>query len=156
MIDARVKFAASVGILLLFTAACDMKAEKQATVSPLVQNLTATLEDEIHDLPNGEIKWSTYWRLCWDNYAGATEYELQPLTSEGASDKLRRQSERCFRLEVAAGQNPKTEGLRDRELQLAMRSSQLAYRVRAVLAGGKFSEWSKPLSVARPTDNEHP
>ena len=158
MIDVRVNFVAAVGILTfaLLAAACGLKAEKRATVSPPVQNLSAVLEDEVHDLPRGEIKWSTYWRLCWDNYDGASEYELQALTSEGASDKLRRQSERCFRLEVAAGQNAKTQGLRDRELQLAMRASELAYRVRAVLAGGSTSEWSQPLSVARPTINEHP
>ena len=134
------------------TAACGTKAEKQATVSPPVQDLTAELEDEVQDLPGGEIKWSTYWRLCWAGYEGAREYELQVLTSEGASDKLIRQSDRCFRLEVAAGKNPKSQGLLNRDLQLAFRSSQLGYRVRAVLAGGHFSEWSKPLAAGK---NQH-
>lgn len=127
-----------------------MKAEKRGTVSPPVQHLAAELEDEVHDLPGEEIRWSTYWRLCWANYDGASGYELQALTSEGASDKLRHQSERCFRLEVAAGQNPKTQGLLNHDLQLAMRSSQLAYRVRTVFADGRSSEWSRPLSVANP------
>ena len=135
----------------LLAVACGVKADRQTTVFPPVQNLTTELEDEVQDLPGGEIKWSTFWRLCWANYEGATAYELQPLTSEGASDKLERQSERCFRVEVALGKNPKTQGLLNRELQLAIRSSQLAYRVRAVLADGTKSEWSRPLSVGKPT-----
>jgi hypothetical protein len=156
MTDARVnraEFLSAVGIFtfLLFAVACGAKAEKQVTVSPPVQNLTATLEDEVHDLPGGEIEWSTYWRLCWANYDGASAYELQSLTSEGASNKFLRQSERCFRLEVAAGQNPKTQGLHDRDLQLALRATELSYRVRAVLADGRFSEWSNPLTIAQPT-----
>ena len=161
MTDARVnraQFVSAVSIFafLLFGVACGRKAEKQTIVSPPVQNLTATLEDEVHDLPGGEIEWSTYWRLCWPSYEGASEYELQSLTSEGASDKLRRQSEHCFRLEVAAGQNPKREGLRDRDLQLALRSTELSYRVRAVLADGQFSEWSQALSAAKPAFNKDP
>lgn len=149
----RARFFAAVTILLLLTAGCGQKPEQRVGVSLPIQNLTAELEDEVHDLSGGEIKWSTYWRLCWADYAGAREYELQALTSEGASDKLRRQTDRCFRLEVAAGQNPKTQGLLKRDLQLAMRSSELAYRVRAVLADGKLSEWSKPLSIAKKTND---
>jgi hypothetical protein len=151
----RAEFLSAVAIFtsLLLAAACGMKAEKQVKVSPPVQNLAAELEDEVHDLTGGEMRWSTYWRLCWANYEGASGYELQALTSEGASDKLRHQSERCFRLEVAAGENPKTQGLLNRDLQLAIRSSQLAYRVRAVLVDGQSSEWSRPLSVAKPIVN---
>ena len=147
---AQVRLAVVIFASLLLTTACGARAKKQAIVSPPVQNLTAALEDEVQDLAGGEIKWSTYWRLCWDNYEGARAYELQALTSEGTSDKLRRQSERCFPVEVAAGQNPKTQGLLKRDLQLAIRSSELAYRVRAVLADGQSSEWSKALSVGKP------
>jgi len=145
--------AVAIFTFLLSAAACGTKAEKQAAVAPPVQNLTATLEDEVHDLPDGEIRWTTYWRFCWADYEGASEYELQALTSEGASDKLRHQTERCFRLEVAGGKNPKAQGLLHRDLQLAIRSSELSYRVRAVLAGGRSSEWSKPVSVGQPTAN---
>ena len=134
---------------LLLVAACSKKAAQRASVFPPVQNLVATLEDQVDDLPDGRIKWSTYWRLCWDDYAGAREYELQALTSEGPSKTLEHQSEHCYRTEVAAGENPKTQGLLNRDIQLAMRSSMLAYRVRAVLTDGQFSEWSKPFSIAK-------
>ena len=148
---------AAILTVLLFAAGCATKTEKietQATISPPVQNLTAALEDEVHDVPDGKIEWSTYWHLCWANYEGASAYELQALTSEGSSDKLERQSDRCFRLQVAAGKNARTQGMLNRDLQLAIRSSQLAYRVRAVLADGQFSEWSKPLSVAKATTGD--
>jgi len=135
---------------LVLTAACGKKPERKETVSPPVQHLAARLEDEVHDLPSERIEWSTYWRLCWDDYEGARGYELQALTAEGASSKLEHQSEHCFRLEVAKGENFKTQGLMNRDLQLATQSSQLAYRVRAVLAGGRASEWSKPLPVGKP------
>jgi hypothetical protein len=138
---------------LLLAAACGMREGRRATVSPPVQNLVATLEDQVDDLPGGRIRWSTYWRLCWADYPGAGGYDLQALTSEGASDRLSHQSDRCFSLEVAAGDNLKTQGLLNRNLQLAMRSSMLAYRVRAVLADGQPSEWSKPLSVAEASSN---
>ena len=146
----RADFLAAIAFLLLATA-CGIKAERHETVSPPVQHLVAELEDQVHDLPHGRIRWSTYWHLCWAEYEGARGYDLQALTAEGASDKLRRQSEHCFHLEVAAGENLKTQRLLNRDLQLAMQSSQLAYRVRAVLADGHPSEWSKPLSVAKPT-----
>lgn len=145
--------AIAIFIFLLSAAACGTKAEKQATVSPPVQNLTATLDDEVHDLPDGEIRWTTYWRLCWAKYEGAREYELQAVTPEGASPKLSRQSDTCFRLEVAGGKNPKAQGLLKRDLQLAVRSGELAYRVRAVLADGRASEWSQPVSIAKPAVN---
>ena len=136
---------------LVLTTACGMRTERKETVvPPPVQHLVATLEDEIHDLPSERIGWSTYWRLCWDDYKDARGYELQTLTAEGASSKLEHQSEHCFRLEVAKGQNFKKQGLVNRDLQLATQSGQLAYRVRAVLANGRASEWSKPLRVAKP------
>jgi hypothetical protein len=140
-------------LTLLLAAACHRTAQKQTAVFPPIKDLTAELEDEVHDLANREIKWSTYWRLCWANYDGASAYELQALTSEGTSDKLVRQSGRCFRIEVAAGQNLKTQGLLHRDLQLSLRSTQLAYRVRAVLADGTTSEWSKSFSVGKPTSD---
>jgi hypothetical protein len=146
----RADFLSAIAFLLL-TTACGMKAERHETVSPPVQHLVAELEDQVHDLPHGQIRWSTHWHLCWADYEGARGYDLQALTAEGASNKLDHQSEHCFDLEVAKGENLKTEGLLNRDLQLATQSSQLAYRVRAVLADGHPSEWSKPLRVAKPT-----
>ena len=114
-----------------------------------VQGLTATLEDEVRDLADGRIKWSTYWKLCWDEYPGATAYELQTITSEGTSPKLRRQSERCFRIEAAANVNKKSQGLRNRDELLALQMGQLFYRVRAVIDGTRTSAWSPPMELGK-------
>jgi len=115
-----------------------------------VRNVVATLADEVAEPQAGHVAWTTYWTLCWDAYPRAVAYELQTLTSEGASPKLRRERERCFRLEVAKGTNPKDKGFFNRELMLAGISGQLAFRVRAVLGDNRVSEWSAlmPVGVA--------
>jgi hypothetical protein len=115
-------------------------------VALAVSGLVTTLEDEVRDLPNGQIAWSTYWKLCWDAYAGAQEYELGPMTGEGGGRRLVRQAGTCLRIEVAKGQNAKAQGLFNRDLMLASLSGQLAYRVRAVLGDGRVSQWS-PLAI---------
>ena len=112
-----------------------------------VSGLESRLEDVVKDLPGGRIHWSTYWKLCWQAYPGAAAYELQAATSEGVSPMLRRQAGRCFRIEAAAGENPKSQGLLKRELLLKLQSAQLGYRVRAVLEQDRFSDWSRIVPV---------
>ena len=112
-----------------------------------IQEMVATLEDEVRDLPEQRIAWSTFWKLCWEEYPGASGYELELLTSEGVSPELRRQSARCFRIEVASGENKRKEGLAHRDIQLALQKGQLACRVRAVFDAGRVSEWSPPVVV---------
>ncbi len=131
----------------LLTALWSKPGTAQEGVLSPVEGLTATLEDEVRDLYGGRIAWATYWQLCWSAYPGAIAYELQPLTSEGASRKLRRQSERCFRLEAVKGENDASQGLVSRDLLLALQRGQLAYRVRAVLGDQRPSPWSRPMAV---------
>lgn len=121
-------------------------AQQELVPIPPVKEIVATLEDEVQDLPDARIAWSTYWKLCW-HYPGATVYELQTLTGEGASPKLRRQSDRCFGIEAAAGNNPKSQGLFNRKVLLLLQKSQLAYRVRAILDDNRVSEWSAAMAV---------
>ena len=122
--------------------------------SPLVpqpphpQNLVATLEDEVSDVGDGRIDWATYWKLCWDDYPGAVGYQLQTMTSEGVSPRLKDQNTNCLRLEVAKNTNLRELGLHKREVMLALVSGQLSYRVRAVLADGSTSGWSPSAGVA--------
>jgi hypothetical protein len=103
--------------------------------------LVIRLEDQVRDLPGGRIAWRTDWVLCWDPYPGAVAYELQALTSEGASPRLARQAGRCLRLKVAAGRNQRHQGLRGRQMLLALQLGQLAYRVRALLDNQQRSRW---------------
>src|SRR5947208_15242510 len=86
-------------------SACRTQAGGPTVVAPPVGGLVAQLEDEVRDLPGDRIGWSTYWRLCWREYPAARGYELETLTGEGASPKLRRQDDRCVRVQAAAGEN---------------------------------------------------
>jgi hypothetical protein len=118
-------------------------------VKPPVSGLETTLEDVTQDLPGGRIRWTTYWRLCWTEYPRAQAYELQAQTIEGEAPGLRRQSSRCLRIEVAAGENDKSQGFLNRELLLTLQSARLAYRVRAVLDTNRFSEWSRGVPAGK-------
>ena len=118
-------------------------------VKPPVSGLETTLEDATHDLSGQRIRWSTYWRLCWTEYPGAQAYELEAQTIEGVAPSLRRQTDRCFRIEVAAGENDKSQGFLNRELLLTLQSAQIAYRVRAVLGANRFSEWSRGVPAGK-------
>jgi hypothetical protein len=118
-------------------------------VAPAVSGLVAMLEDEVRDLPDGQIAWTTHWKLCWESYAGALEYDLEPMTGEGARRRLLHQAGTCYRIEVAKGQNAKVQGLFNRELMLASLSGQLAYRVRAALGNGRVSQWSASMVVGQ-------
>ena len=144
------------GASLLLLTSCASSDAPEIVSGPPVEGLTATLEDEVRDLPGGRIAWSTHWELCWKPYPGAAEaYELKTLTGEGeVSGELRRQEENCFRIKAAAGENEKSEGLKTRDVQLALQQSQLAYRVRAVLGEGRVSEWSKPVPVGKTLGEE--
>lgn len=108
----------------------------------------ATLEDETRDLPKQQIAWDTFWKLCWDAIPGAVRYEMQIVTSEGTSPRLRELNETCWKIQVATGRNPKKEGLRQRNVQLKLQYGQLAVRLRAVLADGRTTPWSRSFAVA--------
>ena len=118
-------------------------------VTPPVSGLESALEDVAQELSGGRIRWSTYWRLCWTEYPGARAYELQAQTIEGVAPNLRRQTDRCFRIEVAAGENDKSQGFLNRELLLTLQSASLAYRVRAVLDANRVSEWSRGVPAGK-------
>ena len=141
--------------LLLLPTSCASSEAPEVVSGPPVGGLSTTLQDEVRDLPGGRIAWSTHWELCWKPYPGAEAYELKTLTGEGeVSGGLRRQEENCFRIKAAAGENKKSEGLKTRDVQLALQQSQLAYRVRAVLGEGRVSEWSKPVPVGKTLGEE--
>jgi hypothetical protein len=136
--------------LLATAAAASAAAVFAADPLPAMGGFVATLADEVRDLPKHRIAWRTYWTLCWDAYPEARGYELQAVTSEGGSLRPKAVDGRCHRIEVAANENRKSEGLRTRDLQLALQSGQLAYRVRALLADGRTSNWSPLFGAGKP------
>ena len=144
-------------LLLVAVAACGGRdPEELAAATPAaglapVDELVATLADEVTDLDNGRIKWETNWELCWAAYPGAQAYELETVTSEGTSPELRRQAERCRSVQVAAGENEKSLGLLQRDATIDLTAGQLGYRVRAVVDGNVATPWSPLFYVGQPT-----
>lgn len=111
--------------------------------APAPTGMVATLEDQV----GAAGSWRTTWVLCWDATAGAVAYELKTVTGEGASPQLRRQTDRCLRIEAAAGDGPPAERAARRAAQLAGQQGQLAFQVRAVPAHGPPGEWSPAVAV---------
>jgi hypothetical protein len=110
---------------------------------PAPTGLVASLEDETGTAGS----WRTTWVLCWDASPGAVAYELKTVTGEGASSTLRRQPDRCLRIEAAAGDGPPADRPARRAAQLAAQQGQLAFRVRAVPGHGPPGEWSPAVAV---------
>ena len=125
-------------------------ARLNKTSLPPIDGFVTTLEDEVRDLPDGQIAWSTYWKTCWTAYPDADLYEIEVTTMEGASPKLRRQKGPCHRIEIAAGNNPKAQGLLGRKMLINLQVGQLAFRYRAVLDEDRFSAWSPVIMVREP------
>lgn len=129
----------------------DITSYQPQVVEPPVTGLVSTLSDEVEELPQELIRWSTYWQFCWEPYPEAKVYELQTVLMEGKSPKLQRQSDRCFHLQAASNENLKSQGLLNRDLILLVHKTQLAYRVRAVLDNNRVSEWSPVVAVGATT-----
>ncbi len=134
--------------------AAEITSNQPQVVQPSVTGLVSTLSDEVEELPSDLIRWSTYWQLCWEPYPEAKEYELQTVLVEGKSPKLKRQSDRCFRIQAASNENQKSQGLLNRDVILLMHKIQLGYRVRAVLDNNRVSEWSQVMAVGATTASE--
>ena len=110
---------------------------------PAPSGMVATLEDEA----GAGGSWRTSWVLCWDADPSAVAYELKTVTGEGASPTLRRQRDRCLRIEAAAGDGPAESRPARRAAQLAAQQGQLAFQVRTVPADGPAGTWSPPVAV---------
>jgi len=137
-----------------YSLAADISSNQPQVVQPPITGLVSTLSDEVEELPSDIIRWSTYWQLCWEPYPEAKEYELQTVLMEGKSPKLKRQNDRCFRIQAASNENQKSQGLLNRDLILLMHKIQLGYRVRAVLDDNRVSEWSQVMAVGATTTSE--
>ena len=140
-------------MLALATSACggDERSGSRSSGAAAPRGFVATLKRDVRPLPGARIAWTTRWRLCWHASSSARRYELQALTGEGASPRLLSQRGRCFELEVAGGENRRSQGYRLERSQLVQSSSLLAYRVRAVLGGGRVSAWSQPFAAGERT-----
>jgi len=141
------------GSLLFFVlaAASPAQADSGSDAPARLGGFEVVLEDETREIPGraGRIRWATYWNLAWDAHPQALAYQIETMTSEGVSPKLKTQDGTFIKLEVASGENKKSLGLDKRDLQIALISGQLSYRVRALLADNRAGEWSAHFPVGR-------
>ena len=117
--------------------------------------LRANLVDEDHPYVKrgkARLRWRTFWLLHWEPVPGARAYELQYLTSEGTSSKTTKIAFPPLGLEVANGDNLKSAGLMQRDVQLATIQSLLSVRVSAHLGNGTRTAPTAWLPVGK----EHP
>ena len=132
---------------LLTVRAVDRSPDAPEPAGPAPTGLVARLEDEVSPARGGVAAWRTFWVLCWDAYPGAVGYEVRTLTGEGAARTLKRQADRCLRVEAAAGESSEQERPARRAMLLALEQGQLAFQVRAVRSGGTRSRWTEPVAV---------
>jgi hypothetical protein len=136
---------------MLLAAACSRSPVTMEIAGEPPEDIVASLEDEVRPIAGGRVAWRTWWSMCWAAYPGARSYELQVLTGEGISPRLRRADGRCVRIEAVAGEDPGDIVPERRSMLLALQEGQLAYQVRAVLDGSRRSPWSEPFPVGRAT-----
>lgn len=120
--------------------------------APIITGLVATLEDV--ERPYGKdgtehLAWQTFWVVNWTPVAGAVDYEITWLTSEGRSRKTTIQTAPPFRLEAALGDNPKKMGLLARDLQLETIQGMLSIRITPRFADGTAGASTPWLPVGR-------
>lgn len=137
-------------ILLIFLPCCNQPSPTGNTEDklPAITQFSTSLEDEIKNLPDNQISWSTYWKMCWPAYPEAMEYEIQVSTSEGTSPKIKSHTNTCYRIQIATGINDKAQGMFNRDNQIKLQSGQLGYKVRAVVNSKQVSEWSATIWLA--------
>ena len=112
-----------------------------------VTGFTTSVKTTSEPLSSGLMKWRADWSLCWDPSPNAIGYDLQVLTAEGISPRLRRQLKPCLDVEVAAGEAPPERVEREQRIQMSIQRSQLSYRVRAALPDNRVGEWSREISA---------
>jgi hypothetical protein len=122
-------------------------ATPTGTAGPAPTGLSTRFDDESAPSADATVAWRTFWVLCWDAYDGAASYELRTLTGEGASSRLTRIRDRCYRIEAAAGTSRPDALAGDRAQLLASQQGQLAVQIRAVVDGGRRSDWTEPVAV---------
>ena len=112
-----------------------------------VTGFTTSVKTTSEPLSSGLMKWRADWSLCWDPSPNAIGYDLQVLTAEGISPRLRRQLKPCLEVEVASGEHTQDRIERELGIQMSIQRSQLSYRVRAALSSGQVGAWSRDVSV---------
>jgi hypothetical protein len=106
---------------------------------------SATLVDDVDPAVG---TWSTTWTACFapPGDPAVVRWEVQTVTAEGVSPRVRELSGGCIDLQLAQGRGTAPVDDPGRTAALADAGS-LAYRVRAVRADGSATPWTDPVVV---------
>jgi hypothetical protein len=113
----------------------------------VVKNFRVAIATSSTPTADGRVTWTATWTLCWDPIAGAIGYDVQPLTSESASQRLRKVTSTCYAVDVAAGEDLPADVSGKRDTQIAVQRAQVGYRVRADFGGNVVSAWSEAIDA---------
>ena len=104
---------------------------------------SASVADDV-DVTAGT--WSTTWTACFSSGTGDAEmdhWEVQAVTSEGTSPRIRTLDRDCVELQLAQGSGS-PEGDPGRLAALSD-AADLAYRARGVREDGTVTPWTDPV-----------
>lgn len=138
--------------MFLFNAYASNGAAPTPAPAAGVTNLRAVLEDELRHYRKKKIEhvdWHSYWVVTWQAVPGAADYVVTYATSEGVSKKTKVLAHAPFRLEVALGDNPKSKGMLQREIQLQTIQSLLSVSVTPRMLDGSVGPASPWLRVGQ-------
>lgn len=146
-----VSFAGGAGVVGVYRIVASTPATPTPTVDArVVENFRVALATLATPVAGERVAWSSSWSLCWDPLPGALGYEVQAMTSESASARLKRVEAPCFTVELAAGEDRAADVPEKRAVQLAVQRSQLAYRVRAIFGQNVVGTWSPAIDAGAP------
>jgi hypothetical protein len=120
-------------------------AETVAVAGAAPVLVSATLVDDVDPAVG---TWSTTWTACFAPAGdpAVVRWEVQTVTAEGVSPRVRELSGGCIDLQLAQGRGTAPVDDPGRTAALADAGS-LAYRVRAVRADGSATPWTDPVVV---------
>ncbi|MDP9429621.1 MAG: hypothetical protein M3Q47_12420 [Actinomycetota bacterium] len=123
------------------TAATAPSSAVVAGQAPILAS--ATLTDDV-DAAAGT--WSTTWGACFAPLPGedVERWEVQAVTTEGASPRVEQLPGECVELHLARGTDAAPADDPGRVAALADAAA-LAYQVRGVRADGSVTPWSEPV-----------
>jgi hypothetical protein len=143
-----VAFGAGVGATNVYRIVTERSPTPAPSVdSRIATNLRVAISTSATPVSGERVAWTSMWTLCWDPLPGAVGYEIQAVTWETVSTRIRRVEAPCFSVELAAGEDVSSEVEEKRDTQLAVHRSQLAYRVRADFGGNVVGAWSRAIDA---------
>ena len=109
----------------------------------------AVIDTDVRPAGHGFVRWSSRWKLAWDEVPGAREYIVYLGTSEGTGE-TQRVGEPHWALDVANGENRRSALPKARDQQLALVAAQLTVAIAARYPDGRIGPKTQAMPVGEP------